>query len=125
MREVIDDDTTEFRGFFVEDEGGFQKPMEYWIGAMTFTPDGKTLITGSRDTTIKFFEMPQVSDIRTVRGHSGWVRSLAVSPDGKVLMSASDDPWATVRPPLVGLTASERAALLASLPGGFSMSGLE
>ena len=90
-REVIDDDTTEFRGFFVEDEGGFQKPMEYWIGAMTFTPDGKTLITGSRDTTIKFFEMPQVSEIRTVRGHSGWVRSLAVSPDGKVLMSASDD----------------------------------
>ncbi len=90
-REVLDDDTTEFRGFYVEDEGGFQKPMEYWIGAMTFTPDGKSLITGSRDTTIKVFEMPQVNEIQTLRGHSGWVRSLAVSPDGKVLVSASDD----------------------------------
>ena len=54
------DDSTETRGYFIEDDGGFQKPMDYWIGAMTFTPDGKTLITGSRDKTIKFFEMPKL-----------------------------------------------------------------
>ncbi len=90
-REVTDYDTTDTRGYFVEDEGGFQKPMEYWIGAMTFTPDGKLLITGSRDTTIKFFEMPQLNEVRTLKGHSGWVRALAVSPDSKVLLSASDD----------------------------------
>jgi WD40 repeat protein len=35
--------------------------------------------------------MPQVSEIRTLKGHGGWVRSLVVSPDGKVLASASDD----------------------------------
>jgi WD40 repeat protein len=91
-RDITDDDTTEHRGFFVEDEGGgFQKPMEFWIGAMTFTPDGKTLITGSRDTTIKYFEMPVGTEIRTLRAHSAWIRSLAVSPDGKVLASAGDD----------------------------------
>jgi WD40 repeat protein len=90
-QDIQDDDTTEYRGFFVEDEGGFQKPMAYWIGAMAFTPDGKTLITGSRDTTVKLFQMPQVSEIRTLKGHSGWVRSLAVSSDGRVLVSASDD----------------------------------
>jgi WD40 repeat protein len=90
-REIVDDDTTEFRGYFVEDEGGFQKPMEYWIGALAFTPDGKLLISGSRDCSIKLFEMPQVTELRTLKGHSGWVRSLAVSPDGKVLVSASDD----------------------------------
>jgi WD40 repeat protein len=89
--DIADDDTTEYRGYFVEDEGGFQKPMSYWIGAITFTPDGRTLITGSRDCTIKFFEMPQVAEIRTLKGHGGWVRSLVVSPDGKVLASASDD----------------------------------
>jgi WD40 repeat protein len=91
-RDITDDDTTENRGFFVEDEGGgFQKPMEFWIGAMAFTPDGKTLITGSRDCTIKYFEMPVASEQRMLKGHAGWVRSLAVSPDGKVLVSASDD----------------------------------
>ncbi|MBM4121961.1 MAG: WD40 repeat domain-containing protein [Nitrospira sp.] len=89
--DIEDDDSTEYRGYFVEDEGGFQKPMNYWIGAITFTPDGRTLITGSRDCTIKFFEMPQVAEIRTLKGHGGWVRSLVVSPDGKVLASASDD----------------------------------
>ncbi|MEZ4284604.1 MAG: hypothetical protein R3B08_07880 [Nitrospira sp.] len=54
-------------------------------------PDGKMLITGSRDNTIRFFEMPTMNEIRVVRGRSGWVRALAVSPDGKVLISAGDD----------------------------------
>jgi WD40 repeat protein len=85
------EDSTETRGYFIEDDGGFQKPMDYWIGAMTFTPDAKTLITGSRDTTIKLFEMPDVIDKKTLTGHAGWVRSLSVSPDGKVLVSAGDD----------------------------------
>jgi len=35
-----------------------------------------------------------------------------------------DDAWATVRPPLVGLTAEQRAALLAALPPGFAIAGL-
>ncbi len=85
------EDSTETRGYFVEDDGGFQKPMDYWIGAMTFTPDAKTLVTGSRDRTIKLFEMPDMIERKTLTGHTGWVRSLAVSPDGKVLVSASDD----------------------------------
>lgn len=85
------DDSTETRGYFIEDDGGFQKPMDYWIGAMTFTPDGKTLITGSRDKTIKFFEMPKLIEKKCLTGHTAWVRSLAVSPDGKVLASAGDD----------------------------------
>ena len=91
-RDDMDDNTTENRGFFVEDEGGgFNKPMEYWIGAMTFTPDGQTLITGSRDCTIKYFEMPTATELRTIKAHGAWVRSLAVSPDGRLLVSASDD----------------------------------
>ncbi|MBH0198677.1 MAG: WD40 repeat domain-containing protein [Nitrospira sp.] len=85
------EDSTETRGYFIEDDGGFQKPMDYWIGAMTFTPDARTLITGSRDKTIKLFEMPQCVEKKALTGHQGWIRSLAVSPDGKILVSASDD----------------------------------
>jgi 4-hydroxy-tetrahydrodipicolinate synthase len=35
-----------------------------------------------------------------------------------------DDAWATVRPPLVRLTAEQRAALIATLPATFAMPGL-
>ena len=54
---------------FIADDGGFQKPMDYWIGAMTFTPDAKLLMTGSRDTTIKLFEMPNVVREKYLTGH--------------------------------------------------------
>ena len=37
---------------------------------------------------------------------------------------AHDDAWRAVRPPLVSLSAEQRAALLASVPAGFSMPGL-
>jgi WD40 repeat protein len=90
-RDEPDDEETESRGYFVDDMGGFQKPMEYWVGALTFTPDGKVMISGSRDSTIKFFEMPDLRELRTLKGHTGWVRNLIVSRDGKVLISASDD----------------------------------
>ena len=90
-RDDPDDEDSEVRGYYVDDHGGFQKPMEYWIGAMTFTPDGKIMISGSRDTTIKFFEMPDLRELRTLKGHTGWIRNLIVSRDGQVLISASDD----------------------------------
>ena len=37
---------------------------------------------------------------------------------------AHDDAWRAVRPPLVSLSAKQRAALFASVPAGFSMPGL-
>jgi 4-hydroxy-tetrahydrodipicolinate synthase len=37
---------------------------------------------------------------------------------------AGDEAWARVRPPLVSLDAGQRAALVASLPAGFSIAGI-
>ncbi|MGB0910849.1 MAG: WD40 repeat domain-containing protein [Nitrospirales bacterium] len=90
-RDDEDDEESEVRGFFVDDHGGFQKPMEYWIGALVYTPDGKTMISGSRDETIKLYHMPELKEYRTLREHTGWVRNLLVTQDGTVLISASDD----------------------------------
>ena len=90
-RDEPDDEETDARGFYVDDAGQFQKPMEYWIGALTYTPDGSTMISGSRDCTIKFWDMPTLTVQRTLKGHSEWVRNLLVTQDGKVLVSASDD----------------------------------
>ncbi|MEA5572810.1 WD40 repeat domain-containing protein [Calothrix sp. UHCC 0171] len=58
------------------------------INALTFTPDGKTLISGSSDKTIKFWNLNNGKLVRTLRGHTHWVMSLAISPDGKTLASA-------------------------------------
>ncbi len=90
-RDEEDDEETENRGFYVDEHGGFQRPMEYWIGALTFTPDGSTMISASRDCSIKFWDMPTLQERRTLKGHSEWVRNLIVTQDGKVLISASDD----------------------------------
>ena len=90
-RDEPDDEETEQRGYFVDDHGGFQKPMEWWIGAITFSQDGQQLITGSRDATIKYYDMPDMKEVRNVKGHSEWVRCLILSPDGNMLASASDD----------------------------------
>lgn len=90
-KDDTEDEATEGRGFFVDDQGTFQRPMRYWIGALAFTPDSQLLISGSRDSTIKFFDMPELNEVRTLKGHSAWIRALVVSPDGKILASASDD----------------------------------
>ncbi len=114
-------DDSELRGFFIDDHlGSFQIPMEYWIGALIFTPDGKHLISGSRDTTIKIFEVPEMKEIKTLKGHTEWIRSLSLSPDGKVLVSAGDDglvkfwDWQTGRnfKTLKGHTDAVRQAIL-------------
>jgi WD40 repeat protein len=59
--------------------------------SVAFSPDGKTLGSGSKDTTIKLWDVTSGRELRTLTGHSQWVRSVAFSPDGKKLASGSED----------------------------------
>ena len=58
---------------------------------VAFTPDGKQLITGHGDHSIRFWDVTSGNEVRRLQGHTQFVRSLAIAPDGHILASASGD----------------------------------
>jgi WD40 repeat protein len=61
------------------------------VVSVAFSPDGKTLASGSWDKTIKLWDVATGAELRALTGHSTYVISVAFSPDGKTLASASYD----------------------------------
>nr|NCR81091.1 WD40 repeat domain-containing protein [Microcystis aeruginosa K13-10] len=61
------------------------------VTSVNFSPDGKTLVSGSWDKTIKLWNVETGQEIRTLKGHDSAVYSVNFSPDGKTLVSGSWD----------------------------------
>ena len=59
--------------------------------AETFSPDGKTLASGSWDKSTKLWDVAGGKNTATLKGYTGLVFSVAFSPDGKTLASGSYD----------------------------------
>lgn len=59
--------------------------------SVAFSPDGRTLASGSGDYSIKLWDIASGRELRTLTGHSGIVNSVAFAPDGRTLASASHD----------------------------------
>ena len=57
------------------------------ISTFTFSPDGKYILSGSDDKTLKLWDVSTGREIRTFKGHQGSIQSLAISPDGKYAVS--------------------------------------
>src|SRR5579872_4245298 len=61
------------------------------VFSVAFSPDGKTQASGSRDNTIKLWDVATGKEQATLQGHTGGVFCVAFSPDGKTLASGSFD----------------------------------
>ena len=62
----------------------------YGVRSVAFSPDGKTIVSGSEDQTIKLWNL-EGKQLLYITGHTGLIRSIAFSPDGKTIASGSAD----------------------------------
>ncbi len=57
----------------------------------TFTPDGKTLVTGGADKTIRLWDVATMKPIRQIDGNPNIVGSATLSPDGRLLATVGQN----------------------------------
>jgi WD40 repeat protein len=61
------------------------------VWGVAFSPDGRTLVSGSQDKTIKLWDLSSGKVLQTLEGHTESVWGVAFSPDGYTLASGSED----------------------------------
>jgi WD40 repeat protein len=68
------------------------------VFAVAFSPDGKTVVSGSGDGTLRVWDIASGVSLHTLKGHSDVVYAVAFSPDGKTVVSGSLDRTLRVWP---------------------------
>jgi len=61
------------------------------VSCLAFSPDGKTLASGSQDMTIKLWDMATGKEKAVLKGHTHFVNQIVFWADGKTLASWSED----------------------------------
>jgi hypothetical protein len=63
------------------------------VNAVAFSPDGRTVASGSGDGTVQLWRVHDALRVRKLKGHKDWVwiMSVAFSPDGTTLACGSED----------------------------------
>ncbi|MEM7552576.1 MAG: serine/threonine-protein kinase [Cyanobacteria bacterium P01_A01_bin.84] len=61
------------------------------VASLAYSPDAKSLASGSYDRTVKLWDTEIQQEIRTFKGHSGWIGAVVFGKNGKHLISGSYD----------------------------------
>ncbi|RDW58771.1 hypothetical protein BP6252_13247 [Coleophoma cylindrospora] len=61
------------------------------VFSVAFSPDGKKVVSGSFDRTVRLWDAVTGTPLQTLRDHTSRVNSVAFSPDGKQVVSGSAD----------------------------------
>ncbi len=64
------------------------------VVSVAFSPDGRTILTGSWDNTARLWDAASGQLLHTLEGHTGPVYRVAFSPDGRTALTGSDDATA-------------------------------
>ncbi len=75
---------------------------------MAVSPDGRCIVTASKDNIVAVWDLETGKLVHTLKGHQDRVNSVAVSPDGRRIISGSCDKTLAVW----DLHASRRPGLL-------------
>ncbi|ABW33191.1 WD-repeat protein (plasmid) [Acaryochloris marina MBIC11017] len=61
------------------------------VTGVSISPDGQTVVSASRDHTLKVWDLATGEELRTLTGHTNFVRRVSISPCGQTVVSASRD----------------------------------
>jgi len=72
------------------------------VTSLALSPDGKTLASGSNDSTVKLWDVRSGQLQLTLKGHQGFIKTVRFSPDGITLASGSADAAIKLWDPATG-----------------------
>jgi len=83
--------------FFIQTNSAQQPVLTSNLGhsgrlvGIAYSPDGKYIVSGSEDKTLKLWDVQSGNEIRSFNGHTEWVSAVAYCPSGRYIASGSGD----------------------------------